>query len=310
MAGTTNAVERKVTEKKPMTELVSDEADSRRPKMLKGETRSSETTKTARKLMGGGGYPYYDPMYDYEYVDPMQYPEPMLPYPPPPHEYLYYRSPMMKSKKKKSAGYGYGYPGYYKSKAMMSASGYGNYEAYYPMEGMYDGYAPPMMGDDMYGEGDDFLKQYGGACVHVIEVIHFEMPPNTDVFEPNGSVFGEVGTMHVWALTTVAGYGTLDGKCIRTWPDFDGLGGDAVCEFVLTDPETGDQLTFGGKLDSIMPGGRMAVTGGSGSVSGVFGDMIIHANLEGGKDVLDKAKFYEVEGTLGIIHCPVHNANR
>jgi hypothetical protein len=167
-----------------------------------------------------------------------------------------------------------------------------------------------MMGDEGYSEGDEFLKLYGGPCVHVIENIHFEMPPNTDIFEPNGSVFGEVGTIHVWALTTVAGYGTLDGKCIRTWPDFDGLGGDAVCEFVLTDPETGDQLTFGGKLDSIMPGGRMAVTGGSGSVSGVFGDMIIHAHLEGGKDVLDKAKYYEVEGKLGIIHCPVHHANR
>jgi hypothetical protein len=291
MAGTTKAVD-------------SDEANSRRSSTLKGQTHPTDTTKeAARNLKEGGGYGYYPqaPMYDYgqEYAEQMEYAEPpKLPYqyPPPPPEY-YYRSKAMMKKSKKSA---YGYP-YYKSKAMMGGSGYGGYyEGYYPMEEMYEyGYVPPT-----YDEGDEFLKLYGGPCVHVIETIHFEMPPNTDIFEPNGSVFGEVGTMHVWALTTVEGYGTLDGKCIRTWPDFDGLGGDAVCEFVLTDPETGDQLTFGGKLDSIMPGGRMAVTGGSGSVSGVFGDMIVHAVLEGGKDVLDKAKYYEVEGKLGIIHCP------
>jgi hypothetical protein len=110
--------------------------------------------------------------------------------------------------------------------------------------------------------------------------------------------------MYIWALVTVKGFGTLDGVCFRTWPDVDGLGGDALCNYVLTDPETGDQLLFAGKLDSITPGGALAVTGGSGSVSGVFGDVYIHVEVDSGNDVLDFSQDFYADGLLGIIHCP------
>ena len=161
--------------------------------------------------------------------------------------------------------------------------------------------------DDIWGPGpiiDDFLDYWGGPCVHVVERIHFEFPPPTDIFAPNGGVFGDIGTMYIWAMVTVRGFGTLDGVCLRTWPDVDGAGGDAICHFVLVDPETGDQLLFAGKLDSIIPGGNLAVTGGSGSVSGVFGDIFIHVEVDDGDDVLDFSEDFFADGHLGIIHCP------
>jgi hypothetical protein len=202
-------------------------------------------------------------------------------------------------------------------KMMMSGSGKGSSsndgnggnngraDDYYFVEEYYqydDEYYMP--GGGPGGVGGDFLDFYGGPCVHVVEKIHFEFPPPTDIFAPNGGVFGDIGGTYIWALVTVKGFGTLDGVCTRTWPDFDGVGGDGLCNFVLTDPETGDQLLFGGKLDSITPGGALAVTGGSGSVAGVFGDIYVHAEVDGGNDVLDFTEEYYADGLLGIIHCP------
>jgi hypothetical protein len=192
--------------------------------------------------------------------------------------------------------------------SMKSSSGDSSGDDRRPIGGMDDYY---FMGeyeyyDDAYmaGPDGDFLDYYGGPCVHVVEKIHFEFPPPTDIFAPNGGVFGDIGTTYIWALVAVKGFGTLDGVCTRTFPDFDGAGGDGLCHFVLTDPETGDQLLFGGKLDSITPGGALAVTGGSGSVSGVFGDIYIHVEVDGGNDVLDFSQDFFADGLLGVIHCP------
>lgn len=178
--------------------------------------------------------------------------------------------------------------------------------------------------DDFYPSIDDFYldDQYyddefinGDQCQLVTFNETFSIPgatlflaPDTSVADPGNPdlpgtvfIFEVVDVLEINGVTPIQGT-TLSGTCTRTDVDPDGGGG--ICQFVFLDEE-GYSITVEGFLPGPL-GGPLAVTGGTGDMVGVNGEMdffpIFDADEEG--DIFIDAIRYEVIADLGIIVCP------
>lgn len=121
---------------------------------------------------------------------------------------------------------------------------------------------------------------------------------------------GSIGTQYVWEPQNMQDRDTSDlidaffsGYCTvtSTTPT-----AGYFCHFVIVN-NVGDQMTMAGALltpdDSLLPLGTLAITGGTGGMAGVIGDMTIFANPIG-TDALAIASQFDVDVLLGIIVCP------
>jgi hypothetical protein len=166
--------------------------------------------------------------------------------------------------------------------------------------------------DDEYFD-DHFVNQ--GECQLVTFNETFSvtgatlfLAPDTSVTEQGtpslpGTVFifERVDVLEIDGVTPIDGT-TVSGTCTRT--DIDPEGGGGICQLVFIDDE-GYSITVDGFLPGPL-GAPLAVTGGTGDMIGVSGEMdffpIFEGNAEG--DIFLDAIRYEIIADLGIIVCP------
>jgi hypothetical protein len=138
------------------------------------------------------------------------------------------------------------------------------------------------------------------------------LAPDTTVENPGDPslpgtvfIFESVNILEIDGVTPIVGT-TVSGSCTRTTIGEDGGG---ICNLVFIDDE-GFSINVSGFLPGPL-GGPMAITGGTGGMVGVIGDMDFFPIFDGnvttvtdyGDIFLDVVR-YEVIANLGLIVCP------
>jgi hypothetical protein len=117
-----------------------------------------------------------------------------------------------------------------------------------------------------------------------------------------------IGTAFIWesqqilefdGVTPIAGK-TVSGSCTRTIVSSDGMGS---CQLIFVDDEE-YTVNVNGLLTGPM-GSIMAITGGTGGMVGVIGEMDFFPLFDDGfGDIFLNVTLYEVVADLGLIVCP------
>ena len=186
------------------------------------------------------------------------------------------------------SGYGYGYD------YMGGGGGYSYPKNYDHVLDYLTFHDDTLFTDDLFDDDD---------CEFFVSHEEYKYS-SFDFAIPIDGLTSNPGTRYIWSDQNIL---MLDGSiikdtiitgtCTRTGH------GAGTCNMVIKD-DTGEQLTFSGRLDSSLSGGKFAITGGTGSLTGIVGEMHVKAYTEGAGDVFDDATHYEVAVTLGIIVSP------
>lgn len=172
------------------------------------------------------------------------------------------------------------------------------------------------LGDDFYD--DEFWSDDNCKLVTFNETFFFftassSVAAGADTQAP-GSMF--IFNQPIYQLDgTEVPYVTLSGICTRTVTSDDaGLGGAGTCQLTFVDTTGNYTIATQGYLGldansaSAMTAGSLVITGGSGSMVSVLGEMnVIPMDGDGmflNGDVLADAYAYYVEAALGVIICP------
>lgn len=163
--------------------------------------------------------------------------------------------------------------------------------------------------DDHFFEDDDcelisFNETFGMTSADLF------LAPDTTISDPGNPSYP--GTVFLFEREFLLGPGgvtsnngtTVSGSCTRTESGNDGNGA-GLCNFIFVDDE-GFSVNVNGLLVGPL-GGKLAITGGTGGLVGVVGEMdflpIYEASNTIGDIFLDPIR-YEVMAELGLIVCP------
>lgn len=163
--------------------------------------------------------------------------------------------------------------------------------------------------DDHFFEDDDcelvaFNETFGMSSADLF------LAPDTTVQDPGNPSYP--GTVFLFEREYLLGPDgvssnngtTVSGSCTRTESGNDGNGA-GLCTFIFVDDE-GFSINVNGLLVGPL-GGKLAITGGTGGLVGVVGEMDFLPIYEDGKTIgdifLDPIR-YEVMAELGLIVCP------
>lgn len=163
--------------------------------------------------------------------------------------------------------------------------------------------------DDIFSEVDDVIANIpdaDGDCELVQFNERFNILPATTATPPGNNVtnFEAIGTKYIFEPQNILEptgeiiTGTLSsGYCTRT-----SAFGGGVCNIVLIDANGAYVITASGFLDS--QGGSLAVTGGSGQLVSVIGQLqVFPFYLSALADPFLDAAYYEVRANFGLIIC-------
>jgi hypothetical protein len=166
-----------------------------------------------------------------------------------------------------------------------------------------------MFFDDQFVEGDDcelvtFNETFGMSSADLF------LAPDTTIDEPGNPMYA--GTVFVFERefllqpdgTTSINGTVVSGTCTRTEGGKD-TSGAGLCNFVFVDDE-GYSINVNGLLVGPL-GGKLAISGGTGGMLGVVGEMDFMPIYEDSKTIgdifLDPIR-YDVMAHLGLIVCP------
>lgn len=127
--------------------------------------------------------------------------------------------------------------------------------------------------------------------------------PGTPELPGTVFLFERLGVLEIDGVTPITGT-TITGSCTRTTV---GDNGGGICQLVFID-DAGYSISVDGFLPAPL-GGPLAITGGTGSMVGVIGEMdffpIFSSDINGtvGDIFLDVVR-YEVIADIGLIVCP------
>ena len=158
--------------------------------------------------------------------------------------------------------------------------------------------------DDHFFDDDDCELIHLNETFSVPRAARFFAPDTTPTNMGTPSI---IGTVFIWenqqvleidGITPIVGT-TVSGSCIRTSTSITGMG---TCQLVFDDQFT---INVAGLLEGPL-GNQLAITGGSGGLVGVIGEMDFLPLYEhpGVGDVFLNSTRYEVHADLGLIVCP------
>ena len=160
--------------------------------------------------------------------------------------------------------------------------------------------------DDHFYDDDDCELIHLNETFSIPRAARFLAPDTTPTNMGTPSI---IGTVFIWenqqvlevdGLTPIVGT-TVSGSCIRTSTSIEGMG---TCLLVFKDD---DEYTI--NIEGLLQGplgSQLGITGGTGGLVGVIGEMDFLPLYEhpGVGDVFLNATRYEVHADLGLIVCP------
>ncbi|GKY95702.1 hypothetical protein MPSEU_000531000 [Mayamaea pseudoterrestris] len=245
----------------------------------------------------------------------------------------YYPPPPQSEETGGGGGGGYS-PGYYPPPPSSGGDGGGGGGNYYPQGGGGGNYYPPppsstsapqggnpqnddipLLDDAMFD--DAFYAKDACQLVTFNESFYFEAAP-VQLGAGGANDLSAVGSQFIFSQNIFTPNGTLiedtllSGICTRTSAKgFLGTSGAGVCQFNFVDVHGNYTIAAQGNLDT-MPSqtsaGNLVVTGGSGSMVSVVGEMTVVPVDETGMfttaDIFTGIYAYFIQAAFGVIICP------